>query len=126
MAESGSASESGSTSQRYGSADPDLHPDPHQNFMDPQHWCLQHLYLGSSTLHTKYPQVREELPDNIWSMDDGLNDIVPDERPVLLVHGEGNGRTGRVRLTLLPRLAHLPDIFGNLNHLRINIDAKND
>ncbi len=27
---------SGSISQRYGSADPDL--DPHQHFMDPQHW----------------------------------------------------------------------------------------
>jgi hypothetical protein len=52
-----------------------------------------------------------ELPDNIRSMDDGLNDVVPDERPVLLVHGEGNRRTGRVRLTLLPRLAHLPDIL---------------
>ncbi len=33
---SGSASESGSISQRDGSADPD--PDPHQNVMDPQHW----------------------------------------------------------------------------------------
>jgi hypothetical protein len=31
-------SESGSISQRHGSADPD--PDPHQNVMDPQH-CLQ-------------------------------------------------------------------------------------
>jgi hypothetical protein len=31
---SGSASESGSISQRRGSAD----PDPHQNVMDPQHW----------------------------------------------------------------------------------------
>jgi hypothetical protein len=28
---------SGSISQRHGSADPD--PDPHQNDMDPQHWC---------------------------------------------------------------------------------------
>jgi hypothetical protein len=104
--------ESGSTSQRYGSADP--HPDPYQNFMDPQHWCLEHLHLGSWTLHTKYPQVRGESPDNIRSMDDGLNDVVPDERPVLLVHGEGNRSTGRVRLTLLPRLAHLSDIFSNL------------
>jgi hypothetical protein len=57
---------------------------------------------------------RYQVPDNIRGMDDGLNDVVPDERPVLLVHGEGNGRTGRVRLTLLPRLAHLPDIFSNL------------
>jgi hypothetical protein len=31
----GSGSESGSTSQRHGSADPD--PDPPQNFMDPEH-----------------------------------------------------------------------------------------
>jgi hypothetical protein len=30
----GSASGSGSISQRHGSAD----PDPHQNVMDPQHW----------------------------------------------------------------------------------------
>ncbi len=34
----GSASESGSISQRHGSADPD--PDPHQNVMDPEHWLL--------------------------------------------------------------------------------------
>ncbi len=32
--ESGSASGSGSISQRHGSVD----PDPHQNVMDPQHW----------------------------------------------------------------------------------------
>jgi hypothetical protein len=32
----GSGSESGSISQRHGSADPD--PDPHQNVMDPEHW----------------------------------------------------------------------------------------
>jgi hypothetical protein len=33
---SASGSESGSISQRYGSAD----PDPHQNVMDPQLWFL--------------------------------------------------------------------------------------
>jgi hypothetical protein len=33
----GSGSESGSISQRHGSADPDPDPDPHQNVMDPQH-----------------------------------------------------------------------------------------
>jgi hypothetical protein len=33
----GSGSESGSISQRHGSADPDPDPDPHQNGMDPQH-----------------------------------------------------------------------------------------
>jgi len=32
-------SESGSVSQRHGSAD----PDPHQNVMDPQH-CLGHIH----------------------------------------------------------------------------------
>jgi hypothetical protein len=32
----GSGSESGSISQRHGTADPD--PDPHQNVMDPEHW----------------------------------------------------------------------------------------
>jgi hypothetical protein len=34
MKTEGSGSESGSISQRHGSAD----PDPHQNIMDPQHW----------------------------------------------------------------------------------------
>jgi hypothetical protein len=38
----GSGSESGSISQRHGSADPD--PDPHQNVMDPEH-CTQHRAL---------------------------------------------------------------------------------
>ncbi len=46
---SGSASGSGSISQRHGSAD----PDPHQNVMDPEHWLemvcrvylMTHLYL---------------------------------------------------------------------------------
>ena len=38
IAGSGSASGSGSISQRYGSADP--HPDPYKNVMDPQH-CLK-------------------------------------------------------------------------------------
>ncbi len=37
-----SGSESGfrsrSVSQRHGSADPDLDPDPHQNVMDPLRW----------------------------------------------------------------------------------------
>jgi hypothetical protein len=32
----GSGSESGSISQRHGSADPD--PDPRHNVMDPEHW----------------------------------------------------------------------------------------
>ncbi len=32
-------SESGSISQRHGSADPDPDPNPNQNVMDPQH-CL--------------------------------------------------------------------------------------
>ncbi len=37
----GSGSESGSISQRHGSADPD--PDPPQNVMDPQHWLSEML-----------------------------------------------------------------------------------
>jgi hypothetical protein len=37
-------SESGSISQRHGSADPD--PDPHQNVMDPQHWLEGDLFYG--------------------------------------------------------------------------------
>jgi hypothetical protein len=36
MKTAGTRFESGSISQRYGSADPD--PDAHQNIMDPQHW----------------------------------------------------------------------------------------
>ncbi len=39
----GSGSESGSTIQRHGSADPDPDPDPHQNVMDPQD-CLQGIF----------------------------------------------------------------------------------
>jgi hypothetical protein len=38
-------SESGSISQRHGSADPDPDPDPHQNVMDPQH-CMPELTLS--------------------------------------------------------------------------------
>jgi hypothetical protein len=38
----GSASGSGSISQRHGSAD----PDPHQNVMDPQHWS--YFYISDS------------------------------------------------------------------------------
>jgi hypothetical protein len=37
----GSGSESGSISQRHGSADPE--PDPHQNVMDPQHCCARNI-----------------------------------------------------------------------------------
>ncbi len=39
----GSGSESGSISQRYGSADPD--PDPQKNVMDPQHWWIYSVVL---------------------------------------------------------------------------------
>jgi hypothetical protein len=34
-------SEYGSVSQRYGSAGPDLDPDPSQNVTDPQNWFLE-------------------------------------------------------------------------------------
>jgi hypothetical protein len=81
---------------------------------DEQGELPDNIWSMDDGLNDVVPDEQGELPDNIWSMDDGLNDVVPDERPVLLVHGEGNGRTGRVRLTLLPRLAHLPDIFCNL------------
>jgi hypothetical protein len=39
--------ESGSISQRHGSADPDPDPDPHQNVMDPQHcsWQIQCAFV---------------------------------------------------------------------------------
>jgi hypothetical protein len=46
MAESGS--ESGSISQRHGSADPDPDPDPPQNVMDPQHCFLSRVHLSTS------------------------------------------------------------------------------
>jgi hypothetical protein len=38
---------SGSISQRHGSVDPDLDPDPPQNVMDPQHWLkkLETFYI---------------------------------------------------------------------------------
>ncbi len=39
----GSASASGSISQRYGSAD----PDPYQNFMGPQHWVGPKIKYGA-------------------------------------------------------------------------------
>ncbi len=32
---------SGSISKRHGSADADPEPDPHQNFMDPEHWLQE-------------------------------------------------------------------------------------
>jgi hypothetical protein len=48
----GSGSES--ISQRHESADPDLDLDPHQNFMDPQHWRLQEIfYILSQTMLDK-------------------------------------------------------------------------
>ncbi len=40
---SGSEFESGSISQKHGSADPD--PDPHQNVMDPEHCFLLYVFL---------------------------------------------------------------------------------
>jgi hypothetical protein len=48
MKKSGSGSESGSISQRHGSADPDPHQnvmDPQQNVMDPQHWLKEYTVL---------------------------------------------------------------------------------
>jgi hypothetical protein len=42
-------SESGSISQRLGSADPD--PDPCQNVMDPQHWFLQLQHYADPAAH---------------------------------------------------------------------------
>jgi hypothetical protein len=47
IAVSGSASRSGSFSQRHGSADPD--PDPHKNVMDPQHCLLPNSSVSSSS-----------------------------------------------------------------------------
>ncbi len=37
---SGAGFASGSVSQRYGSEDPNPHPDPYQNVTDPEHWTL--------------------------------------------------------------------------------------
>jgi hypothetical protein len=58
IAGSGSGSESGSISQRHGSAD----PDPHQNVMDPQHCATLfdvlyfwfHTGVATSTLDIHY------------------------------------------------------------------------
>jgi hypothetical protein len=47
IAGSGSGSESGSLSQRHGSADPDS--DPQQNVIDPEHWKLLHILPPWST-----------------------------------------------------------------------------
>jgi hypothetical protein len=47
----GSVVGSGSISQRYGSGD----PDPHQNVMDPQHWCC-----GSANI--SLPLTKPEMP----------------------------------------------------------------
>ncbi len=44
----GSGFESGSISQRHGSADPD--PDPHQNVMDPEHCWAADLLIGQVQL----------------------------------------------------------------------------
>jgi hypothetical protein len=46
----GSGSASGSISQRHGYADPDPHPDRHQNVMDPQHCFLGNIF-------NKYPTI---------------------------------------------------------------------
>jgi hypothetical protein len=48
---SGSESESGSISQRHGTAD----SDPHQNVMDPQHW-----FYGLKTVRYFHPSVRTD------------------------------------------------------------------
>ncbi len=42
----GSGSASGSISQRHGSADPDLDPDPYQNVMNPKH-CIKDTVMDS-------------------------------------------------------------------------------
>jgi hypothetical protein len=38
MKRAGSGTGSGTVSQRFGSADPDAHPDPYQNVTDPEPW----------------------------------------------------------------------------------------
>jgi hypothetical protein len=46
----GSASASGSISQKHGSADPD--PDPHQNVIDPEHWfAMRHKEMSSNLVY---------------------------------------------------------------------------
>jgi hypothetical protein len=59
--------ESGSISQRHGSADPDQDPDPHQNVMDPEH-CFKvmricdHWSTDPSGLHSGPPGLQCERP----------------------------------------------------------------
>ncbi len=48
----GCGSESGSISQRHGSAD--LDPDPHQNVTDPEHWFLCIIYSMDARGGTRY------------------------------------------------------------------------
>jgi hypothetical protein len=52
-------------------------------------------------------QKKATVPENVRSMDNCLNNIVPDESSVLLMNREGDRSTRSIRLTLLPRLAHL-------------------
>jgi hypothetical protein len=49
---SASGSETGSISQRHGSAVPD--PDQHQNVMDPQHWFFVFFSTGRSVTELMY------------------------------------------------------------------------
>jgi hypothetical protein len=55
IAGSGSASPSGSTIQRHGSADPDPDPDPHQNVMDPQHCFYGKQCFSQKKVFRKHP-----------------------------------------------------------------------
>jgi hypothetical protein len=54
-----SGSASGSVSQRYGSEDPDPHPDPYQNVTDPQHWYIHENIYEIGLYSTPYMLIIE-------------------------------------------------------------------
>jgi hypothetical protein len=72
IAGSGSASESGSISQRHGSADPDPGPDPHQNVMDQQHWWSLYLVCTGWTWRGRWP-----WPPQVWRWTCSLGEWPP-------------------------------------------------
>jgi hypothetical protein len=62
-------SESGSISQRYGSADQD--PDPHQNIMDQEHWFAGHPFSMSVLVSPSYPHPFQQLV-NVQEINDDV------------------------------------------------------
>ncbi len=69
----GSGSESGSISQRHGSADPDQDPDPPQNVTDPQHgFCT---WLFSNEIN------HDESDLQLWVLERNWRHFCTQEKP---------------------------------------------